>query len=325
MTIHHTQLRKAEKIGVVLSEHAAGIDAFWPQANLHIIGASVNDAIEQVKAAQAINDGVVHSGHTALWSHHATTLRLANVRDENNKWLASDYRTPHELLTIWKETSAFNHDMETPDIGDELAKKDIAEDTGDKPVEIERSDEGVALNGATAYAEGTPSGDCPYDSETEDEAEYANFIRWNEEWDNAADAASEAEEKLGGSVVKDKYRLRYAEQGHPTHCGDWLAELLNNLVLGKKATDIARFEAICALNDVILSAYKHEGKGWEGRLRMTGRNLLAKKVFYADGVLHALDLEGRPQDFKAPAEWMQAQRFKKPVVKAGSVSVAPAA
>lgn len=310
MTIHHTQLRKAEKIGVALSEHALGIDAFWPQANLHIIGASVADAIEQVKAAQAINDGVAHSGHTALWSHHPTTPRLANVRDENNKWLASDYRTPHELLTIWKADGAFQFDVETPPLGDELAKEDIAEDTGDKPVEIGRSDAGVALDGAVAYAEGTASGDCPYDSETEEETEYNNFIRWNEEWDNAADAASEAEDKVGGSVVKDKYRLRYAEQGHPTHCGDWLAELLNNLVLGKKATDIARFEDICALNGVSLAAYKHEGKGWEGRLRMTGRNLLAKKVYYAEGVLHALDLNGEKQDFQAPAEWMAAQRFK---------------
>ena len=117
----------------------------------------------------------------------------------------------------------------------------------------------------------------------------------------------------GGSVVKSEYRARYAERGHPAHCGDWLAETLNGLILGKTHTDLEKFEELCALNGVDTSKYKREGTGWQGRIRMTGRNLLAKRVFEADGVL-LLPPSVRPEpgveQLQAPADWMAAQRYK---------------
>jgi len=180
---------------------------------------------------------------------------------------------------------------------------------GIKP--IERSENGVALDGAIAYKEGTPAGDNPFSTETDSDEEYERAAAWDEAWDAAADEAGEEEGSKGGSVVGEKYRAKYAEAGHPTHCGDWLAELLNNLCLTKKDTDLGRFEAICAANGVDTSKYKRDGVGWQGRIRMTGRNLLAKKVYLADGVV-LTPIEGAEPQYKAPAEWMAMQRFKMP-------------
>lgn len=319
--VHHSQVKQAEKIGAILSEVNGMYDAFWPKRNLHIFGASGGDAIKQMKAAQALDADAVAAGNTVLWTHHPDDLRLTNARDAHNKWLSTEYRTPHQLLEIWKETGQFVFDFEPPVLADELLKDADGDGAPESKVDnIARSDKGVALDGAIAYAEGTLSADCPFSSE--DEEEYDQFVEWNDAWDAAADAKAE-EEPQGGSVVKEKYRAIYAERGHPTHCGDWLAQLLNNLVLGKKATDIARFEAICAANGVDLSKYKHEGKGWEGRLRMTGRNLLAKKVFFAGGVLQVPN--GEVVDtYTAPADWMQAQRFKAPPAATSTPTPAPA-
>jgi hypothetical protein len=167
--------------------------------------------------------------------------------------------------------------------------------------------------GAVAFAEGTPAGDCPYSSEepdddSDDDTSYEDFIRWNEEWDTAADAKSEEDESKGGTVVAAKYRAKYAEDGHPTHCGDWLAETLNDIVLNKEGTNIELFEQIADMNGVSLAKYKRDGVGWQGRLRMTGRNLMAKKVYQNEGKLVLPETLG---GFKqAPAEWMATQRFK---------------
>lgn len=94
------------------------------------------------------------------------------------------------------------------------------------------------------------------------------------------------EEEGPKSVVPSKYRQKYAEQGHARHCGDALARALNDRCLDEKGKfQLASFEAICKLNGVDLSKYNRTNKGWAGRLRMTGRNLLAKVVYEAEGVL----------------------------------------
>lgn len=87
------------------------------------------------------------------------------------------------------------------------------------------------------------------------------------------------------SVVKPKYRAIYAEAGHPAHCGDELAEKLNNLVNNSKGTNIEFFQMIMQANEIDMSKYKTTGNGWQGRYRMTGRNLLAKKLRDNGGVL----------------------------------------
>jgi hypothetical protein len=170
----------------------------------------------------------------------------------------------------------------------------------------------VPLDGAVAYKEGITAADCPFSSEGDDEEEYTRFEKWNEEWDAAADEAQAEEdaEGKGGSVVSSKYRIKYAEEGHPNHCGDWLAELLNNYCIGEKNTDLAMFETICGLNGVDTSKYRREGNGWQGRIRMTGRNLLAKRVFEAKNIVVPNKDGGDPVTLDAPADWLSAQRYK---------------
>lgn len=121
------------------------------------------------------------------------------------------------------------------------------------------------------------------------------------------DAQPEDEEETSGSVVPDTFKKRYAEAGHPGHCGDWLAETLNALCQtkdGKKViTDLDRLEAIANANDVSPDRVDKLGtatNGWQGRYRMTVRNMLAKKV--ADkGFLFVPEGCGVGQDTEMPA------------------------
>jgi hypothetical protein len=189
-------------------------------------------------------------------------------------------------------------------------EEDLPEDNEPEQPEsdgIERNAAGIPLDGGQAHKEGFTASDCPYTSETDDEEEYAEYERWNTEFDEHADE----EEEDKGSVVAEKYRAKYAEMGHPTHCGDDLATLLNNLCQTKNETDLGRFEAICNANGVDLSKYNRTTNGWQGRLRMTGRNLLARKVYEAGGLLHT-PIEGAdPEGYKMSDEWMATRRYSK--------------
>lgn len=109
------------------------------------------------------------------------------------------------------------------------------------------------------------------------------------------------------SVVKPKYRAIYAEAGHPAHCGDEMAEKLNNLVTNGKGTNIEFFQMIMQANEINMSKYKTTGNGWQGRYRMTGRNMLAKKVYANGGVLKLPSGE----TLQMSADWMSSQRFAK--------------
>jgi len=174
-------------------------------------------------------------------------------------------------------------------------------------------------NGAEAHAKGLPITANPYPEGDE------YWDTWNEQWENAAEeasaqnaAATTAEVELEDeeaseapterSVVRAEFRARYAEAGHPSHCGDELAVLLNNLCLAKGGIDMERFEAICAANEVDLSKYNRSTKGWQGRLRMTGRNMLAGKVFANGGVVKTGGIEGAEPEYKMSAEWMAGRR-----------------
>ena len=158
---------------------------------------------------------------------------------------------------------------------------------------------GVPTDGAIAYKEGYMAGECPYMEEDPD------FQRWNDEWDLAADdheAQSENKPRVG-SVVTNRYRALYSESGHPTHCGDALAVILNNICSNKAGTNLELFEKICAANGVDLAKYNRSTKGWQGRLRMTGRNLLAKRVLRNGGKL--ILPEGIGQEYyQLDEEWI---------------------
>lgn len=122
----------------------------------------------------------------------------------------------------------------------------------------------------------------------------------------------EPDDEDRGSVVPPKYKAIYAEAGHPTHCGDWLAETLNRFCRvndehGKETTDLDRLETIANANDVAPQRYGKLGvatNGWQGRFRMTIRNMLAPRVA-SKGFLFVPDGAGvdADQEFTAPDEW----------------------
>lgn len=120
------------------------------------------------------------------------------------------------------------------------------------------------------------------------------------------DEEGSEESEKNGSVVSQTYRARYAEAGHPTHCGDWLAEQLLNRTTNKAGVNVEMVDAIADANGVDLSKYNRTNHGWQGRLRMTMRNILARKVWLNGGVVHFPGEE----DLQAPAEWMAAQKYK---------------
>lgn len=332
MAIHHATIKKAEKSGIQLTEvDEDRVRAFYPQRAVEFIGASAADALEQMQAIAAI----LNSGEYRVRN---IGPRLIEVENEDGKYAGPYVPVEAHRAIVMKKKDVVWHDAGTPMDLDgeeiELGEEDAADnadgdsdvtgvdaDSGSGPVAVERSANGVALDGKIAYSEGTPAGDCPYSSETDSDEEYANFERWNEEWDAAADAAGDEEDKTSsGSVVSSKYKAIYAERGDITTCGDWLATVLNNLVRSKKGgkTDIETFELICKANGVDTSKYKRDGRGWEGRIRMTGRNLLAKVVFRTGYLIapDAADLERNDitafVKYTMPADWKESQRFVAP-------------
>lgn len=291
MTIHHAILRKAEKLGVAISEdkETDTFDCHWVEKNVHAFGVG-----QFGKVAMTQMEAVIE-----IATKLGPEFRIKNV--PTDPWQIKVYN--HDLSLTLDREGGLPVDM--------LA---ILNNHGDKPWFTTV----VPTDGAQAYKEGWTAADNPHTEPEEDDESDPDreaWVAWNEAWDAAADAAQEAEDaEPSGSVVKPEYRIRYAEAGHPNHCGDWLAETLNNLILGKTHTDIDNFEALCNLNGVSLAKYKREGNGWQGRLRMTGRNLLARAVYEADGVLkipaQLQELAGGSTELRADADWMAGQRFK---------------
>ena len=115
------------------------------------------------------------------------------------------------------------------------------------------------------------------------------------------------------SVVKTTYKVRYAQRAVANgvkrkaarrSAWDWLAATLAGECLGKgDKIDIAAFLAILDANGVDHSRWTNRSKGWEGRLRMTGR-LALQKVVAETEVLKLPDGE----ILEAPAEWVAKYR-----------------
>lgn len=115
------------------------------------------------------------------------------------------------------------------------------------------------------------------------------------------------------SVVKTVYKERYAERAvgaglkrkaAQRSTWDWLAATLAGECLDKKdRIDIDRFLSVLDANGVDHSRWKNRSKGWEGRLRMTGRLALQRVVAEA-GTLKTADGE----TLEAPAEWVAKYR-----------------
>jgi hypothetical protein len=123
------------------------------------------------------------------------------------------------------------------------------------------------------------------------------------------DAEVAADIAKARSVVATHYKARYAERAVAAgtkrkaaqrSAWDWLAQTIAGECLGEKdRIDIARFLALLDANGVDHSRWQNRSKGWEGRLRMTGR-LALQRVVAENGVLATADGE----ELEAPAEWV---------------------
>ena len=126
------------------------------------------------------------------------------------------------------------------------------------------------------------------------------------------DDEGDDEEKESNSVVPDGYKQRYAAAGHPNTCGDWLAVVLNErcLTADGKTFRVEPMLAIADANGVDAERYMaRKTRGWQGRFRMTTRNVL-KGVVATKGVLIVpaeANIDGRgDEELAAPADWIAA-------------------
>jgi len=121
------------------------------------------------------------------------------------------------------------------------------------------------------------------------------------------DAEVAADNIKRNSVVRPAYKKRYAERAAANgggkvaqrSCWDWLAKTLAGECLVGSKINIDRFLALLDANGVDHSRWNNRNKGWEGRLRMTGR-LALQKVVAASGVLKTADGD----ELLAPADWV---------------------
>jgi hypothetical protein len=122
-----------------------------------------------------------------------------------------------------------------------------------------------------------------------------------------ADPEVESDNAKPSSVVKPAYKHRYAERAAASglgkraqrSCWDWLAQSLAGECLDDQSRiSIDRFLTVLDLNGVDHSRWTNRSKGWEGRLRMTGR-LALQRVVASSGVLK---VEG--DELIAPADWV---------------------
>lgn len=116
-----------------------------------------------------------------------------------------------------------------------------------------------------------------------------------------------------GSVVATAYKARYAQRAAERQRAvkgvstkalkrssqDWLAILLAKatLVEGDRI-DVSKFEAILDENGIPHSHWNRTTAGWQGRLRMTGRLALNRRIVDAGHVV----LNG--EAIEAPKSWL---------------------
>ncbi len=127
-----------------------------------------------------------------------------------------------------------------------------------------------------------------------------------------------ADEARANSVVKSGYKAKYRlradsnerrPKGIPLKAlrrttGDWLGLELARLVLDPKAKlVVARLEAVLEANGVDHARWSRTTKGWQGRLRMSGR-LALQRVVAESGVLVVPG--GEP--ITAPRNWVAAHQ-----------------
>ena len=283
MNIHHTKAKQAMQMGCHISVADHQYRIFWPQRAIELFARSVDSALSEMRAVQSIID--INPDYRIVTNHKNEMVTVFD-HAAGNMVMAGCPALPTDILSTMEAGEEKWMPMEEPD----EPKVDEITHIG-----------GVHINGAIAFKDGVPAADCPYPEESEE------FKRWNDEWDDAADQSQLPPSK--GSVVTSHYRANYSELGHPTHCGDELAVLLNNLCLNKAGINIGLFEKICEANGIKLGRYDRTTRGWQGRLRMTGRNLLTKHLKNNGGLL--LMPEGmHPESYQLSKDWVASIEHK---------------
>lgn len=294
MQIHHTKLKQAMNIGCYLSAVDGRFRIFWPQRSVELFGATVDEALEEMRAVQNI---IYHNPDYRVLTNGNCRVVVVNEIEQTQMNIG-----PEPATVLWAAIEA--NEAEWTSILDNINNYSKVEDG----LHIK----GIPKDGAVAYKEGVPASDCPFEEESPE------FDLWNKQWDEAADQVEEeekGEQDKRGSVVTNRYRAQYTESGHPTHCGDELAMILNNICNNKGGTNLKLFEAICSVNNISLAKYNRTSKGWQGRLRMTGRNLLAKKVREQGGRL-LLPIGFDREHWQLSEEWLiNAEQKYKPRMK----------
>ena len=122
----------------------------------------------------------------------------------------------------------------------------------------------------------------------------------------------EEEPQVSGSVVPEKYRADYRLNSTTGRCnGDWLAEQLANDTLDAKGNLVMDdFVAVLERNAVPLTGKWAAlrfggGRGWQGRFRMNGRQVLEKLVCKAGVYVDATGQQLTPSD-----EWLADMAVK---------------
>lgn len=121
----------------------------------------------------------------------------------------------------------------------------------------------------------------------------------------------EADIEKKGSVVRTAYKKKYAQRAREAglrsktaqrSCWDWLAQTLAGEVLVEGKLHEQRMRSLLDANGIRNDHWgtgEKRTKGWEGRLRMTGR-LALQRVVAETGILRTADGE----ELEAPAEWV---------------------
>ena len=126
--------------------------------------------------------------------------------------------------------------------------------------------------------------------------------------------AAEGEEKPElNSVVKDKFKAKYIENAIAqgvTHKAakrsnwDWLSQQIAAFCLNDKhSIDINKFLSLLDANGVDHSKWTNRNRGWEGRLRMTGRVALQKVVAESGWLKFPDSEEATDISELAPPDW----------------------
>lgn len=128
----------------------------------------------------------------------------------------------------------------------------------------------------------------------------------------------ESEEKKNGTVVNARYREIYRERGNPSHCGDWIAKMLDDAFTvvrdSKIQFDHETFIEFLRANEVDMTGKwaqlpTQNSPGWQGRFRMNGRQKLEKVVAHRGTMV----MGGEAHE--VPADDLERLRTKHPEPK----------